>query len=142
MASPIRTSGAALPLFSGTITTAGTAIGGTVISIAGVTLAHTQAKLTWGSGGTNATAYIQTSLDNGATWADIACFQFTTSSATRIFSVGSGPGTAQITPTDGSLTANTMVPGVIGDRLRVKLISTGTYAGNTTLAVDAVVKAV
>jgi hypothetical protein len=36
--------------------------------------------------------------------------------------------------------ANTQVPGLLGDRLRVQYVSTGTYADTTTLAVDAVVK--
>jgi hypothetical protein len=42
-----------------------------------------QANFVYNSGGTNVTAYVQTSFDGGATAVDIACFQFTTSSARK-----------------------------------------------------------
>lgn len=111
-------------LLNATITTAVTgslsgiaaAIEGTVSSVA------LQAVFTYGSGGTNATAYVQTSIDGGATWIDVACFQFTTSSAK---SVGNLSATTAVTtlfaPTDGSLTANTTKDGVIGPQWRVKI---------------------
>ncbi|MGE0289036.1 MAG: hypothetical protein AB7I42_23075 [Bradyrhizobium sp.] len=142
MSSPTRTGGGVVSLYSGTLTTAGTVTGGTVSGVGGALLAAVQAKFTYGSGGTNAKAYLQTSLDSGTSWVDVACFAFTTSSATRIFRVGMGPGTgtALLTPTDGTLTDDTQVNGVFGDQFRVKLISTGTYAGNTTLAVTASIK--
>jgi hypothetical protein len=85
---------------------------------------------------------VQSTLDAGSTWFDIAAVAFATASAKRAFTVGpfiSG-GTAMITPVTAALTSNTEVPGLLGDRLRVQYISTGTYAGDTTLAVDAVVK--
>ena len=40
-----------------------------------------QANFTYGSGGTSADAWVQTSLDGGTTWTDIANFHFTTASA-------------------------------------------------------------
>lgn len=96
-----------------------------------------QANFTYGSGGTNATAYLQTTLDNGRTWTDVACFQFTTSSARRIVNLSAQTAVATAaTPTDGAMTANTALDGVLGSRFRVKYASTGTYAGGTTLAVD------
>ena len=95
-----------------------------------------QAKFVYGSGGTSATAYVQTSIDDGVTWIDIASLQFTTSSATKVVNLTSGtPITTPATPTDGSLTANTVVNGVIGNRYRVKYTTVGTYAGGTTLSV-------
>ena len=36
---------------------------------------------------------------------------------------------------DGVLADNTAIQGVLGDRIRAKVISTGTYAGGTTIAV-------
>jgi hypothetical protein len=38
--------------------------------------------------------------------------------------------------TDGTLAANTAVDGILGSMFRVKSVSTGTYTGGTTLAVD------
>lgn len=98
-----------------------------------------QANFVYGSGGTNATAYIQTSFDGGATAIDVACFQFSTSSARK------GCNLSEMTPvttiaslTDGSLTANNCVDGLLGPIVRVKLVTTGTYAASTTLQVDCV----
>lgn len=99
-----------------------------------------QAIFTYGSGGTTANAYVQTSLDSGVTWFDIANFSFTTSTAKFMYNLsGLTPVTTEnATRTDGSMTANTSLDGFIGDLLRVKYSSTGTYGGNTTLRIDAV----
>lgn len=98
------------------------------------------ATFTYGSGGTNATAYVQTSLDGGASWVDIACFQFTTSSAKRAYHLTAAAVTSIATPSEGSLAANTAVNGLLGDRYRVKLTTTGTYAGGTSLVIHAIPK--
>lgn len=123
-----------------TITTAVAAgLSDVVIGLPGMRSLVVQAKFVYGSGGTNVTAYVQTSLDGGASWIDILCFQFTTSSGVKVFAVVDNPATPigySITPSDGSLTANTVVTGILGDRLRVKYVTTGTYGGATTLAVD------
>lgn len=96
-----------------------------------------QATFTYGSGGTTVDAYLQTSLDGGLTWADIANFHFTTASATKIINLNAQtPETTQITPTDGSITANTAQDGVLGPLFRVKYKSSGTYGGTTVLRVD------
>ena len=95
-----------------------------------------QAALTYGSGGTTIDAYLQTSLDGGATWIDIAQFHFTTSSARLVFNLSSLTAiTTQYTPTDGTLAANTAKDGILGPLFQVKLASAGTYA-NTTLRID------
>jgi hypothetical protein len=63
-----------------------------------------QVRLAWGSGGTSIKAYIQTSLDQGATWIDVACVAFTAASATKALNLsGLTPKTTQVTPTDGAL---------------------------------------
>jgi len=100
-----------------------------------------QAKFVYRAGGTTATAYVQTSLDGGVTWVDIMCFQFTTNTATKVSAVNSNIALAPgATPSDGSLTANTILNGLIGDRLRVKYTTAGTYtpttATNTVLYED------
>ena len=96
-----------------------------------------QANFTYDSGGTNLTAYVQTSLDGGTTWIDVACFQFTTASARFVFNLNSQtPVTAEYTPTDGALTANTAKDGITGQQWRVKYASTGTYGGASALSID------
>ncbi len=106
-----------------------------------IKLVSVQAVFVYAAGGTTAKAYVQTSLDGGVTWFDIACFAFTTATATRVSAVNSAIAlTASTTPTDGSLADNTIVNGVMGDRIRVKVISTGTYTGATTLKVSFVAR--
>jgi len=121
-----------------TITAAVTATAGPVLPLTGAprNLAI-QATFTYGSGGTTADAYVQTSLDGGLTWTDIANFHFTTSSARRIFNLSAAtPVTSIATPSDGALSANSAVDGILGSQLRVKYASTGTYAGSTSLRID------
>lgn len=97
-----------------------------------------QGTFTYGSGGTTADAYVQTSVDGGVTWADVANFHFTTSSARFIYNLNSSKSnTTEITPTDGSLAANTSNDGVIGSQWRIKFTTVGTYAGGTKLRIDA-----
>jgi hypothetical protein len=99
-----------------------------------------EANFNAGNGdGTTVDAYVQSSADGGATWFDIANFHFTTASAKKAFNLVAGtPVTSISTPTDGSLSANTAVDGLIGDALRVKWASTGTYTGSASLTVTAV----
>jgi hypothetical protein len=96
-----------------------------------------QANFTYGSGGTSVDAYVQSSIDNGVTWFDIANFHFTTSSAIRQFNLcSSTPQTTQKTPTSGSLAANTCIDGIMGQTFRTLYVTTGTYGGTTNLSID------
>jgi hypothetical protein len=45
-----------------------------------------------------------------------------------------------VAATDGTSADNATVNGVLGDRVRVKYITTGTYSGATSIAVYAVAK--
>lgn len=102
--------------------------------LAGMLGLTVQFKFAYGSGGTSAKAYLQTSFDQGQTWADIACAAFTTASATKIINLSAlTPKTTAVTPSDGTLTDDTCVDGLLGDLVRVKLTTVGTYA-NTTLS--------
>lgn len=102
----------------------------------GMVAATLQLKFSHGSGGTNCKAYVQTSLDQGSTWIDVACVVFTTASATKVINLsGLTPKTTAVTPSDGALTDDTCLDGVLGDRWRAKITSTGTYAGSTSLSV-------
>src|SRR5262245_56043463 len=138
-------SGGIIPLLaSTTITTAVTGVAQTAVSdgsypeLQAPTSISLLAIFTYGSGGTTAKAWVQTSMDNGTTWFDIANFAFTTASATKLSSITANiaPATQGATPTDGSLADNTINQGVLGNRYRVKLTTTGTYAGGTTLAIN------
>jgi hypothetical protein len=95
-----------------------------------------QANFTYGSGGTTVSAWVQTTFDGGNTWVDAANFSFTTASAIAIFNLSSAAAVvAPVTPTSGTLTANTAVGEMMGRMWRVLLTSTGTYVG-TTLRID------
>lgn len=127
-------------LWTKTITTAITAPGETQGTMTGLSNADqivVSGVFVYGSGGTTAKAWLQTSFDNGTTWVDVASLAFTTSTATKVsaLSANIAPASQAFAPTDGSLTDNTVVNGAIGDRLRVKVITSGTYAGSTTLNV-------
>jgi hypothetical protein len=95
-----------------------------------------QGNFTYGSGGTTVNAYVQTSLDGGLTWTDIAQFSFATASGRFLYNLNSQTTHAtQVTPTNGALTANTAVDGVLGPLYQVQVVTTGTYAA-TTLRID------
>jgi len=70
--------------------------------------------MTYISGGTTAKVYVQTSLDDGVTWFDIKQFAFTTA-----------------TPTTGTMTDDAIAHGLMGDRLRFAVTTTGTYGAGS-----------
>lgn len=133
---------ATLCLMNETITTAQTA--STKTAVAGLARARSvtlECIFTYGSNGTNAKVWVQTSFDNGTTWVDIANFAHTTSSLSRAYNLSAmTPLTTVYTVVDGSLTDDTCKDGLLGDQLRVKFTSTGTYAGTTTMKVYAVLR--
>jgi hypothetical protein len=96
-----------------------------------------QGTFTYGSGGTTAAAWVQTSVDEGSTWTDVANFSFTTSSARFLYNLSAlTPKTTELVPVDGALAANTSIDGFLGPSWRVKWTTTGTYAGGTAMRVD------
>jgi hypothetical protein len=103
---------------------------------AGIVLIH--AKFAYGSGGTTVKAYVQTSVDNGVNWMDIACFAFALAAATKVSKVNAATAlTAATVPTDGALADDTVKDGIVGDRIRVKYVVAGTYAGASHLTIAA-----
>ncbi|WLB14824.1 hypothetical protein QIH87_49800 (plasmid) [Bradyrhizobium elkanii] len=123
------------------ITVAGTAVGDWVTGLEGCLSILAQMRLVYGSGGTTVRAYLQTSADNGDTPIDVACVLFGTASENAVLNLSAlTPKTTQVTPSDGAMTDDTNVDGIIGDRFRVKVVSTGTYAGSTQLVCSAVVR--
>lgn len=128
-------------LGSFSITAAATAAGDAVTGLAGMLSASVALRYVYGSGGTNVKAYVQTSFDQGNTWVDVACVLFEVANEVRLINLsGLTPKTTQVTPTDGTLADDTAVDGLLGDRLRVKCVSTGIFAGSTTVSASVVVR--
>jgi hypothetical protein len=90
-----------------------------------------------GSGGTTAVVTVDTSLGSGGTWYPIARFDFTTTTLAKALTPSG------LTPrTDAALTlsapgADTAIGGFLGNRLRARLTTTGTYASGTQVNVVA-----
>lgn len=131
-------------LVSRTITTALTAvIDGPIVGLYGMRQLAIEAKLAYGSAGTTLDVWIQTSLDAGNSWIDIAQFAFLVASLRTVHTVVMPAIVAtrtNVTPLDGTLGDNLIQDGILGDRIRSKITSTGTYAGGTILTVNFVPK--
>jgi hypothetical protein len=98
-----------------------------------------QAKFVYGSGGTTAKFWVQTSFDRGLTWCDAINFAFTTATATKVGGIISA-GVTPVAPTDATLADNTVNAGFLGTMFRVKYTTTGTYAGGTTIYISGVLR--
>jgi hypothetical protein len=119
-----------------TITIAATQVGDWVTGFQNLLALTANLRLAYGSGGTSIKAYLQTSLDQQTTAIDIACVVFGTASENEVLNfAGQTPKLTQVSPTDGTLTDDTAIDGILGDRFRIKIVSTGTYAGSTVLSV-------
>ena len=128
-------------LVSETITTALTAVSrGEVSGLIGTKALVIEANFVYGSGGTTLKAWVQTSLDGGTSWIDIANFAFTTTSGRKVTTLDLDAVVTAVVPTDGTLGDDAIVDGILGDTFRVKLTTTGTYAGGTTLDINMVPK--
>lgn len=127
---------AILDLGDVTVTTEGTTTETAIENLEGLEGASLQVYFIYGSGGTTCKVYVQTSLDQGTTWVDVACFAFTTATARKAANLSSTT-VGVSTATDGTLADNTVLNGVLGDRLRAKVVSTGTYADNTLVSIRA-----
>ncbi len=121
------------------VTTAATQVGEVVDDLSGALAVTLSARLAYGSGGTSCYALIETSLDQGVTWVQIARFDFTTSGIQKVLTV-SGLTPRLAAASAGSLSADTALDGTLGDRLRATVVSTGTYAGSTVVSVRANVR--
>jgi len=132
---PLRSTG--LQSLNLTNTTAGTYTSDAISIPMGASVIMTQAAFVRGGGGTTCDVFIQTSVDNGTSWIDVMQFAFATTTVTKISGVRPYIAlAANVTPSDGGLSDNTILDGVIGDRLRVKTVVVGTYSSTSTLDVD------
>lgn len=117
---------------SAAVTTAGTQVTSSISDLDGMLAASISIALQYGSGGTSIDAFAQVSLDGGSVWQDVAHVAFTTASAVKQFNVsGLTPKLTPLTPSDGVLTGDTAVDGVLGPLWRLKIVSTGTYSGSS-----------
>lgn len=120
---------------------AATQTGWVVTGLSGALAATIHGRLAVGAGGETVRAYVQTSLDDGTTWIDVACFAFTTSSAAKVATIsGLTPRSTPAMPTNGGLADNTTLDGTLGDRFRAVVVTTGTYTGSTVLALRVAVR--
>ena len=129
------------------ITAAGTQVGDWLTGLDGMTGFSYQNRLAYGSGGGDIRVFLQGSFDQGTTAVDLDCEVFGTVSKTTLLSFDgrntvqrSGSPAEGVTPTDGALADDTSIDGLMPDRLRVKIVSTGTYAGSTVVSPRVVVR--
>lgn len=102
-----------------------------ITDLEGMQAVTLEAQLGYGSGGTTCKVWVQTTLDNGQTWIDIACFAFGAAGGIKVVNLsGMTPVTTAFAPSDGALADNTFIDGVLGTALRAKITSTGTYASS------------
>ena len=116
------------------ITTAGTTICTPVTGLTGMQALLVSLIFLYGSGTGTLKAYLQSSVD-GQAWDDIACLSVTNASATKRWNFSAlTPVIAPVTPTDGAMADNTAQDGMLGTMVRLKVVVTGSYSGNTVLA--------
>lgn len=105
-----------------------------VDGLEGMLAAALQVNFNYGSGGTSIKVIVETSLDQGATWIEVWRCALATASEENVVNL-SGL-TAKTTPvTPAALTDDTCLDGILGDRFRAKVLTVGTYAGNTSLQI-------
>ena len=91
----------------------------------------------YGSGGTALVVVIETRLGAGGGWIEIARFDFATATARKVATLNALA--AKAVSAVAALGAEGVFDGVLGDALRARVTSTGTYAGST-LSVRAAVR--
>lgn len=88
-------------------------------------------NFTYGSGGTTCALVVQTTFDD-VNWIDIARFDFTTASASKVANLSAL--LSKAVAAVAALSSEGVNDGVLGAKLRARVTSTGTYAGNTSIA--------
>ncbi len=103
-------------------------------NLEGMLAATLSVNFVYGSGGTTCIVTVETTLDQGTTWTEVARFAFATASEhNQVNLSGLTPVTTVYTP--AALSSDSVKDGIMGDRWRAKVTSTGTYAGNTSVSV-------
>ena len=114
------------------ISGAGTIVGDWITGFDGIDAASFQIQFIYGAGGSTVFVYIQTSIDQGQTPIDIWAEEFTTSSGTLFVNLSAlDKLTTPTVPSNLALGSGATVDGILGDRFRAVVVSTGTYTGAT-----------
>ena len=115
----------------------GVIIGSATDGLGGMEGFNCQVRFMLGTGSGGCRVYIQSSLDQGSSWFNIAVTEFDVVSVPWIFAVRTAT-TGLVTPVAGasgnSPETTGVITSVLGDRLRAYIIVSGTYV-NTTLSV-------
>jgi hypothetical protein len=111
---------------------AGTFIGDVATGFAGIQACTFEAQFVFGAGSGTVLAYIQTSIDQGQTWADVAAWQFTAASLAELVNLTSMLAAAVSPITQQGLTPG-QVNNVLGDRFRAVVVVSGAYSSGTIL---------
>lgn len=120
------------------LATAGVFICDVISDLQGMTAATLLARFAPVSGGTSVAAVFQTSLDQGATWIDVARFDFTTSAAAKHANLSGF--TPKGAAAQALLGSEGVLDGILGDRLRAVVTVTGAYGAGSVLALRAAVR--
>lgn len=106
---------------------AGTQSGEVISGLGDATSITFSARFVPGTGGATAVGVVKTTFNQGASWVDIARFDFATSQAEKAYTLTAkaveSPYTAAALAAEGS------VGGLLGDRFKAVVTSTGTYVG-------------
>jgi hypothetical protein len=119
---------------------AGTQFGAPVTNLQGLDAASLQVRLSGGAGGSNITVYVQTSIDQGQSWFDVAAFTYTNTPGVQAANVSGLDKASPAAPSSQGLATGTIFDGPLGDRLQAVVVSTGTYTGSTLVSVRAVAR--
>jgi len=130
------------------VVNAGTLIGDWIEGFSGLFTATFQAQFIFGAGSGTINVYIQTSIDQGQTPVDIAAFGFATTNATQLVTLsgvslripGFTPPNPFLTPTQQGLATGSCNDGILGDRFRAVVVSTGSYSNSTLVNVTGVAR--
>lgn len=121
------------------ITGPGTLTGDWTINLEGMQQVAIELRFLWGSGGGSVKALVQSALGNDGPAYDVVQCTFTTAARTVLCELYAGttglvePSVAGIDSSGNEVITDGLVCNVLGDRLRLVLIVTGTYT-NTTLS--------
>lgn len=100
----------------------------------GMLAAAVQLNFTAGTGGGTIKATIETSLDQGTSWIEIARLAFATANLARVLNFSAL--TPRATPyTPAALSDDSAVDGILGERMRLSILKAGSaYTGNASLS--------
>lgn len=109
-----------------------------ILALDGMTGLTLEFEFIYGSGGSTCSGIVSASLDGGNTWRDIARADFTTASAVKHCNLDGLLSKAM--SAYSALASEGVYDGVLGNALKVRQVSTGTYAGGTQMNVRAAVR--